>query len=172
VTLSWAAEANGDWYQYGATRTPVAEYRAAWAHVMSRFSAVRNVTWMDTLNRTYDGAGLTSDYVIPGVALYGIDAYYSYPNDTFESVFGETLSQIRAVTNKPILVNETGIGQVNNQVQAIPGLVQGVLDNHLAGLIYFNENQGVASLYHQNWALSPAGVTALRDTLARVNATR
>jgi Glycosyl hydrolase family 26 len=169
VILSWAAEANGNWYQYGATRTPVSEYRAAWAHVMSRFAAVHNVTWMDTINRTYDGAGVTSDYVIPGVELYGIDAYYSYSNDTFESVFGETLSQIRAVTDKPILVNETGIGQDNNQVQAIPGLVQGVLDNHLAGLIYFNENQGT-SQYHQNWALTQAGLTALRDSLAAVNA--
>jgi hypothetical protein len=170
VILSWAAEANGNWYQYGTTRTPVSEYRAAWAHVMSRFRGVHNVTWMDTLNRTYAGAGVTSDYVIPGVGLYGIDAYYSFPDDTFESVFGETLSQIRAVTDKPILVNETGIGQVNNQAAAIPGLVQGVLDNHLAGLIYFNENQGTASLYHQNWALTPAGLTALRDSLARVNA--
>jgi len=169
VILSWAAEANGNWYQYGATRTPASEYRAAWAHVMSRFSGVHNVTWMDTLNRTYDGAGVTSDYVVPGVQMYGIDAYYSYPGDTFESVFGETLSQIRAVTDKPILVNETGIGQVNNQVRAIPGLVQGVLANHLAGLIYFNENQGVASLYHQNWALTPAGLKALRDSLASVN---
>lgn len=171
VILSWAAEANGNWYQYGATRTPVAEYRAAWAHVMSRFRTVHNVTWMDTLNRTYAGAGVTSDYVVPGVGLYGIDAYYSFPDDTFESVFGETLSQIRAVTDKPILVNETGIGQVNNQVAAIPGLVQGVLDNHLAGLIYFDENQGAASLYHQNWALTPAGLAALRDSLAKVNAT-
>ena len=166
VILSWAAEANGNWYQYGATRTPVAEYRAAWAHVMSRFRGDPNVTWMDTLNRTYTGAGPTSEYVIPGVGMYGIDAYYEYSDDTFDSVFGETLSQIRAVTDKPILINETGIGQVNDQVRAIPGLVQGVLDDHLAGFIYFNENQGTSSLYHQNWALTPAGMTALRDSLA------
>jgi mannan endo-1,4-beta-mannosidase len=166
IILSWAAEANGNWYEYGWTQTPVADYQAAWAHVMSRFRGDHNVTWMDTLNRWYTGAGPTSQYVVPGVGLIGIDAYYDYANDTFNSVFGATLSQIRAVTDKPILVNETGIGQVNNQVSAIPGLVQGVIDQHLAGLIYFNENQGTTDPYHENWALTTAGMTALRDSLA------
>jgi mannan endo-1,4-beta-mannosidase len=166
VILSWAAEANGNWYSYGATRTPVSDYRAAWAHVMSRFRADRNVTWMDTLNRVYTGAGRTSDYVIPGVGMYGIDAYYNYPGDTFTSVFGKTLRQIRAVTDKPILINETGIGQVNDQARTIPGLVKGAVDNHLAGLIYFDENQGTRSLYQQNWAMTAGGMKALRDSLA------
>jgi hypothetical protein len=165
VILSWAAEANGNWYEYGATRTPAADYRAAWAHVMSRFHGATNVTWMDTLNRVYDGAGVTSDYVVPGVQMYGIDAYYNNVGDTFDSVFGETLRQIRAVSDKPILVAETGIGQLNDQVSTIPGLVQGVQANHLAGLIYFNENQGTTNPYHQNWALTPAGLRALRDSL-------
>jgi hypothetical protein len=166
VILSWAAEANGNWYSYGATRTPVSEYRAAWAHVMSRFRGDRNVTWMDTLNRVYAGAGRTSDYVIAGVGMYGIDAYYNYPGDTFDSVVGKTLKQIRALTNKPVLINETGIGQVNDQARDIPGLVKGVADNHLAGLVYFNKDQGTSSPYQQNWALTPAGMKALRDSLA------
>jgi hypothetical protein len=40
--------------------------------------------------------------------VYGIDAYYVSAVDTFESVFGETISQIRAVTDKPVMINETG----------------------------------------------------------------
>jgi mannan endo-1,4-beta-mannosidase len=166
VILSWAAEANGDWYQYGAPQTPVADYRAAWAHVMALFRGSGNVTWMDTINRTYDGAAPTSEYVIPGVDLYGIDAYYVSATDTFDSVFDETVRQIRAVTSKPILINETGIGQANNQAAAIAALVQGVRDYHLAALIYFDSNQGTSSPYHQNWALAPAGMKALRDSLA------
>lgn len=166
VILSWASEANGNWYDYGTTRTPVADYRAAWAHVMSRFRSDANVTWMDILNRVYTGAGVTSDYVVPGVQLYGIDAYYDEPGDTFDSVFGETLRQIRAVTDKPVMISETGIGQLNDQASDMPGLIKGVLANHLAGLIYFNDDQGTASQYHENWALTRAGLRALRDSLA------
>jgi hypothetical protein len=35
-------------------------------------------------------------------------------------------------------------------------------------LIYFNVNQGTSSPSHQNWALTPAGMRALRDSLASV----
>jgi hypothetical protein len=166
VILSWAAEANGNWYAYGTTRTPVADYQAAWAHVMSRFRGDANVTWMDILNRVYTGAGVTSDYIVPGVQLYGIDAYYDEPGDTFGSVFGETLEQIRAVTDKPVMISETGIGQLNDQASDIPGLIDGVLANRLAGVIYFDDDQGTTSPYHENWALTPTGLRALRDSLA------
>jgi hypothetical protein len=165
VILSWAAEANGNWYQWGFEHTPVSDYRAAWARVLRVFRSDHNVTWMDTLNRTYAGAGPTSEYVVPGVAMYGIDAYYEYPGDTFASVFGPTLAQIRAVTGKPVLVNETAIGQVGNQAADIPGLVRGVRTSHLAGLIWFDVDQGT-DVYHEDWALTPAGAAALRASLA------
>ena len=164
VIVSWAAEANGNWYAYSEPQTPVAQYRAAWAHVMVVFRGARNITWMDTLNRTYVGAAPTSEYVIPGVDMYGIDAYYSSADDTFDTVILPTIEQIRAVTDKPLLINETGIGQVNDQVRSIPGLIRGALKYRLAGLIYFNENQGTGT-YHQNWALTRDGMAALRSSL-------
>jgi Glycosyl hydrolase family 26 len=166
VILSWAPEANGNWYPWGAPQTPIADYRAAWAHVMGQLSQCHNVTWMDTINRTYPGAAPTSEYVIPGVGMYGIDAYYEYANDTFNSVVGTTLAQIRAVTNKPVMISETGIGPEAGQARSLPGLIQGARANHLAGLIYFDVNQGNTSAIHQNWALTPASMQLLRDNLA------
>jgi len=165
VIMSWAPEANGNWSQWGAPQTPPEQYRAAWQHVMGVFHGVHNVTWMVTINRTYATAAPTSDYIIPGVDMYGIDAYYSFPDDTFQSVFGQTIAQIRAETTKPILISETGIGQAAVQVRNIPGLVAGVRAQHLAGLVYFNENQGTMSSYHQDWALTPAALTVLRAAL-------
>ena len=165
VIVSFAAEANGNWYQYGWTRTPVADYRAAWAHVMRVMHNAANVTWMDTINRDYEGAGPIADYVIPGADLYGIDAYYVSADDTFDTVVLPTLRQIRAVTGKPVMISETGIGQVNSQARSIPGLVRGAREHHLAAVIYFNSDQGIGNPYHQNWALSPAGLSALRDSL-------
>jgi hypothetical protein len=167
VIVSWAPEANGNWNSWGAPQTPAADYRAAWAHVMSRFTGAANVTWMATINRTYASAAPTSDYVIPGVGMYGIDAYFTFPGDTFATVFGETIAQIRAVTGKPIMASETGIGPVAGQVRSIPGLVAGVRAYHLAGMVYLNENQGNASQYHQDWRLSPAAMKALRAALSQ-----
>ena len=166
VVLSFAPEANGNWYQWGYTRTPAAEYQAAWAHVMHVFRADRNVTWMDTLNRTYPGAGPTKDYIVPGASIIGVDAYYEYPHATFSNVFGKTLRQIRAATSKPVMISETGVGQVNGQAQSLPGLVRGARASGVTGLIYFNLDQGSGSVHHQNWALTAAGAAALRTSLA------
>jgi hypothetical protein len=167
VILSWAPEANGNWYQWGAPQTPIAEYRAAWAYVMSQFRQCHNVTWMDTINRTYTGAAPTSEYVIPGVNMYGLDAYYEFSNDTFDSVIGTTLAQIRAVTNKPVMISETGIGPVAGQTRSLPGLIQGARADHIVGLIYFDVNQGNTSPIHQDWALTSVSMQLLRDGLAR-----
>jgi hypothetical protein len=166
VIVSWAPEANGNWNSWGAPQTSVTDYRAAWAHVMSRFTGAPNVTWMATINRTYASAAPTRDYVIPGVDMYGIDAYYTFPGDTFQTVFGQTIAQIKAVTDKPIMASETGIGPVSGQVRSIPDLVAGVRANHLAGLVYLNENQHAASQYHQDWRLSPAALKALHAALS------
>lgn len=165
VIVSFAAEANGNWYQYGWTNTSVADYRAGWAHVMQVMRDAANITWMDTLNRDYEGAGPVADYVIPGVDMYGIDAYYVSADDTFDTVVLPTLSQIRAVTDKPVMISETGIGPVAGQVRSIPALVSGAIEHHLAALIYFNSDQGTESPYHQDWALTPAALSTLRQSL-------
>jgi mannan endo-1,4-beta-mannosidase len=169
VIVSWAAEANGDWYSWGAPHTSITDYRAAWAHVMSRFTGTHHVTWMATINRTYASAAPTSDYVIPGVDMYGVDAYYTFPGDNFQTVFGTTIAQIRAVTDKPIMASETGIGPVAGQVKSIPDLVAGVRANHLAGMVYLNEDQGTGQ-YHQNWRLSPTALKTLRVALSGMKA--
>jgi mannan endo-1,4-beta-mannosidase len=164
VILSWAPEANAN--QWATPQTPIADYRASWAHVMSQFRQCHDVTWMDTINRTYPGAPPTSEYVVPGVGMYGIDAYYEFAGDTFDSVVGTTLAQIRAVTNKPVMISETGIGPEAGQARSLPGLIQAVRANHLAGLIYFDVNQGNTSPTQQNWALTPASTRLLRESLA------
>lgn len=165
VVASFAPEANGDWYSWGYSRTPASVYLAAWAHVMARFAAARNIMWMDTINVTYEGAGPTADYVVPGVSMIGIDGYFEHPGVTFSDLFGLTISQIRAVTDKPIMISETAVGQ-GNQTQGIPELVRGVRASHLAGFIWFNEDLGsVGGVQGQNWTLTPAGAMALRSAL-------
>jgi hypothetical protein len=166
VILSFGPEANGNWYQYGWTHTAPAQYQAAWSHVMSLAAGVRNITWMMTLNISYEGSAPLADYLVPGVGMYGLDGYYGIPEqssgagtgsgDTFDSVFGATLSQLRRLTSKPVMISETGIPQ-GYQAAGIPGLIQGVEDNHLAGVIWLDAN--IDGGY---WAMTPAGFAALR----------
>jgi len=163
VVLSFAPEANGNWYQYGWTRTPPAQYQAAWKHVLAEFASVRNVTWMDTVNINYQGSGPLAEYIVPGVMI-GIDGYYRDGRYSFDSVFGATLAQVRANTKAPVMISETavqGIQGGSEQAAAIPALVQGAKANHLAGLIWFNQDVGPG----QDWPLTSAGATALRAAL-------
>jgi hypothetical protein len=162
VVLSFAPEANGNWYQYGWTRTSPAQYQAAWKHVMAQFSGVSNVTWMDTVNINYQGSGPLADYIVPGVMI-GIDGYYGYPSGhSFKAVFGSTLAQVKALTDAPVMISETAI-LGTSQAADIPDLVRGVRDNHLVGLIWFNQDKGAG----QNWPLTAAGGAALKASLGR-----
>ena len=162
VVLSFAPEANGSWYQYGWTRTPAADYQAAWKHVMAEFTGVRNVTWMDTINVSYEGSAPIADYIVPGVMI-GIDGYYDFHNNnhSFDSVFGWTLAQVRANTKAPVMISETAIQGNDNQAGYIPDLVKQAKANHLAGLIWFNKDLGAI----QHWPLTSSGAAALRAAL-------
>jgi mannan endo-1,4-beta-mannosidase len=163
VVLSFAPEANGSWYQWGWTRTAPSQYQAAWKHVMAQFAGARNVTWMDTVNVSYPGSGPMADYIVPGVMI-GIDGYYGFGNQgmEFNSVFTPTLGQVRAHTKAPVMISETAIQGSRDQAAHIPGLIQGARQNHLAGVIWFNQDRGAG----QHWTLTPAGAAALRQALA------
>src|SRR6266567_1278360 len=52
VTLSFAAEMNGDWYAWGAGHTSPRVFVAAWRHMVDVFRAehARNITWLWTVN--------------------------------------------------------------------------------------------------------------------------
>jgi hypothetical protein len=163
VVLSWAPEANGNWYSYGWTHTPPGEYRAAWKTVLSQFSGTGNVTWMDTLNINYNGSAPISDYIVPGVGMIGIDGYIGAQGETYSSMIQPTINQVRKATSKPVMLSETSVDQAY-QAQVIPSLAQGARNDHLAGLIWFNQNQE-GGQYHQHWQLTPAGAAALRTSL-------
>jgi hypothetical protein len=73
---------------------------------------------------------------------------------------------VRIFTRKPILLSETGVGQIAGQAAKIPDLFAGVRANHLLGLVWFDRAQD-DGLYHQDWRLegNPAGLAAFRKAL-------
>jgi mannan endo-1,4-beta-mannosidase len=170
VIISFAPEMNGNWYSWGWTNSSPASYVAAWRHVVTVFrnEGASNVIWLWTVNRISQYTGPISDYW-PGddyVTWVGYDDYIYLPSETFASVDEPTIEAIRTLTTKPIMLSETAVGQVAGP-GSIPGLVAGVAQYHLLGLVWFDENQS-GDVFHQQWRVedNPAAVAALREAVA------
>jgi len=66
-------------------------------------------------------------------------------------VFGATLRAVRGLTGKPVLLAETAAGQVAGQARIIPGLFAGIRQQHLLGLVWFDQAQD-DGIHHQGLA--------------------
>ncbi|MGD0924147.1 MAG: glycosyl hydrolase [Streptosporangiaceae bacterium] len=167
VIISFAPEADGRWYPWGWHHANPAQWVAAWRHVVEVFrrSGATNVTWLWVVSGDSRATGHVRNWW-PGpryVNWIGVDGYYFRPADTFRTVIGKTVRNIRKFTRKPVLVSEVGVGPRAGQAAKIPGLFAGIRHDHLLGLIYFDVNQHQGP-FHQDWRLDdhPAAVAAFR----------
>lgn len=166
VILSFAAEMNGSWYSWGAGHTKPTVFIGAWRHIVNVFrkAGAYNAAWLWTVNSTNASAAPVQQWW-PGsryVNAVGIDGYYYRPADTFKSVFGTTVTQIRTFTRAPILLSETAVGPAAGSSK-IAGLFAGISQDHLLGLVWFDQAQH-HGIYHQDWRLedSPASLAAFK----------
>jgi mannan endo-1,4-beta-mannosidase len=156
VIVSFGHEMNGTWYSWGAGHASPAAFVAAWRHVVGVFRAAgaANVTWLWAVN-SITGASSALRQWWPGAAWVdwaGVDGYYFQPADTFASVLGSTIADIRGFSAAPLLIAETAVGTTPNRESQIDGLFAGARDERLTGLVWFDEAQH-AGLYHQDWRL-------------------
>jgi mannan endo-1,4-beta-mannosidase len=156
VVIAFAHEMNGNWYPWGYGHQPASAYVAAWRHVVRLFreEGASNVTWMWTVNAINASSPPLRQWW-PGrawVNWVGIDGYYYYSTDTFASVFGLAVAQIRAFTNTPVMIAETAVGTTSDRETQIKGLLAGVLADHMLGFVWFDEAQN-DGIYHQDWRL-------------------
>jgi Glycosyl hydrolase family 26 len=167
VIIGFGHEMNGFWYSWGFRHVRPSTWIAAWRHVVTVFrrQGADNVTWLWTVNIMAPGIPSPRPWW-PGAAYVtwvGIDGYYYNAGDTFESVLGPTINEVRRFTHKPILAAETGI-DFRAAPAAIPGLFHGIRARHLLGLVWFDANAN-----HQ-WRLEghPAAIAAFRRAVARM----
>ena len=156
VILSFGHEMNGTWYPWGDGHTPASTFVAAWRHIVRVFRAAgaANVTWLWTVN-SIEGAASSLSQWWPGAAWVnwtGIDGYYYQATDSFGSVFGSTIADIRTFSSAPVLIAETAVGTTADRENQIDALFAGVRAERLAGVVWFDEAQH-AGLYHQDWRL-------------------
>ena len=171
VILSFGHEMNGTWYSWGDGHTSPATFVAAWRHVVRVFRAAgaANVTWLWAVN-SIQGASSSLSQWWPGAAWVnwtGIDGYYYRATDTFGSVFGSTIADIRTFSSAPLLIAETAVGTTTDRESQIDALFAGVRAERLAGVVWFDEAQH-AGLYHQDWRLEddPAALAAFTAAVA------
>ncbi len=178
VVIGFGHEMNAPWYSWGYRQVSASTFVAAWRHVVTLFrdQGAHNVTWLWTLQADEPGTGTIAAWWPgnPYVTWVGIDGYYYRSSDTFSSVFGKTIAQVRMLTGRPVLLSETAAGPQAGQAAKIADLFKGMRHYGTLGLVWFDIAQD-DGLYHQDWHIedNPAAGTAFRHgaaglTLARL----
>jgi len=157
VIIGFGQEMNAPWYPWGYGHVPAETFVAAWKHLVSLFreQGAQNVTWLWTIQA--DQAGTTGPISTwwPGkqyVSWIGIDGFYYRPSDSFTSVFGGTIGDVRQFTNLPVLLSEAAVGPNADQVAAITNLFHGMTQYRTLGLVWFDVDQSQGT-YHQDWRI-------------------
>jgi Glycosyl hydrolase family 26 len=167
VVIGFGPEMNANWTPWGYGHVAPSLFVKAWQHVVTVFSeqGARNVTWLWTVQADQPGTGPIRDWW-PGssyVNWVGIDGFYYRPADTFNTVFGPTIDQVRTFTTKAVLLAETAVGPQAGQFSKILNLFSGMAAYKTLGLVWFDIDQTRdAGIYHQDWQIlsnSPAATS-------------
>jgi mannan endo-1,4-beta-mannosidase len=163
VVIGFGQEMNAPWYSWGYGQVPAATFRLAWQHLVTVFreQGADNVTWLWTIQADGPGTGPIASWW-PGaqfVTWVGIDGFYYKPSDTFSSVFGQTISQVRGLTTQPILLAETAVGPQAGQFSKIHDLFRGMAASRTLGLVWFDIAQS-GGIFHQDWRIEDNPIVA------------
>jgi mannan endo-1,4-beta-mannosidase len=145
VVIALAPAMNADWSTWGYRHVPAATFVAAYRHVVSLFRhrGADNVAWLWTIQAGGPGTSPPASWW-PGsnyVTWIGIDGFYYRRSDTFGTIFGPTIGQVRELTNRPILITQTAVSPHAGQPAKIHNLFSGIEAYGLLGLVWFNQDQ-------------------------------
>ena len=166
VVIGFGREMNVPWHPWGYSHTPASTFVAAWQHIVTVFRSqgADNVAWLWTVEADRPGTGPIMSWW-PGaqyVTWVGIDGLYTRPSDTFTSVFGPTIEQVRDFTDKPVLLSDTAVARNASQYAAIANLFSGMARHRLLGLVWDDTGR---------WRLegNPVAEAAVRVGVAGLN---
>ncbi len=146
VSISFAHEMNGYWYDWGTKNSKPATFVRAWRHVHDIFKeeGATRVVWLWAPNVIYPMPKVKLKPYYPGDAYVdwvGVIGYYrnNQKTSTFKWIFKPTIDQIKKFTKKPILLAETGVQTGPGRNAEITDLVTTVAKRKdIIGLIWFN----------------------------------
>jgi hypothetical protein len=178
VYLRFAHEMNGGWYPWAesANGNQPGQYKAAWRHVHDLFAPITGtqVHWIwspNTVNSLPSSAPSLAE-LFPGdayVDYVGFTAYEhhsSRPEDTFD----RTLGELKALSDKPVLLAETGVTGPGKQewLRRLGRYVES--KPQIVGFVYFDtsaSSTGATGNYNID---APADAGALAESLKTIGA--
>lgn len=174
VLLRFDHEMNGNWYGWapGVNANTPASFVAAWRHVHDLFASAgaSNVGFVWSPNVDYPGATPMAE-LYPGdayVSKVALDGYNWGPLDghtwqTPAQVFGASVSQIRAITARPLMIAEVASTEVGGDKAAWIGQFFSYLRSTpvISGFIWFDADK------ETDWRIdsSPSSLAAFRAGL-------
>jgi len=145
VAISFGHEMNGNWYPWGTTGTTAAQFVAAWRLIHRLFAAAgaSNVVWVWNPNVISAEPQLQLSAYYPGNAYVdwvGITGYFTNAGpETFGSLYGATMQEIRGFTDKPFIIAETSVQTGAGAAAAAQSLVSGVRQqSDVLGFVWFD----------------------------------
>jgi Glycosyl hydrolase family 26 len=162
VILSFAPEANGNWYEWGYGHVSAALYKRAWRHIHEVFAdhGARRLTWLWQVNVAYPSSEpLRALWPGPAyVSEVGIDGPLR-SGQAFSAVFGSTIRLLRAITHRPVAISEISVHRGPSRVRQINELFAAMCRDRLAGFVWFDIRQ--TSINYQLEG-DPAALAAFR----------
>jgi mannan endo-1,4-beta-mannosidase len=152
VLVTFAHEMNGGWYPWGyggSEQTTPAQWIAAWDHVVTVINAQASglVTWIWAPNVEIGATSVAQYWPGAGyVGEVGLDGYLASDDDTYQSEFGQTVTDVRAITGLPIWITETGVNQDDSTGDRLVALATDVKQAGLTGILYFDEGSAVLTV--------------------------
>jgi hypothetical protein len=145
VAISFGHEMNGNWYPWGTDQTSASAFVAAWRHIHNLFiqAGASNVIWVWNPNVINPVPQVQLQPYWPGAAYVdwvGITGYFPTSGpETFATLYGPTLAEIRQFTTKPVIIAETSVETGPSDIQAVHSLVVGVRRRpNVLGFIWFD----------------------------------
>jgi len=172
VIMSFAPEANGNWYSWAYPHVAPLAFVSAWRHVVTVFrrAGADRVRWAWIMNVNFAGSE-NLHLLWPGrafVDILGIDGYFLQPS-SFAAIFGPTIVSMRSISSAPLLITETAAAPVADKLQALRDLISGVREYGVAGFVWFDVHQQ-GSITRQDWRLEdvPAALALFGEAVQHI----
>lgn len=148
------------WSQGDSEHTTPAQWIKAWDTVQADINnngASQNAWWMWAPNAYTGGSTVPFKPWWPGaqhVNMVGVDGYpqTQYGLDTFQEVFGQSFTQMKALTKLKIFISETDLAPETGTggTQTVTAFLKAALQDGATGILQFQD--GSAALSSKQWS--------------------
>ncbi|MFG2936614.1 glycoside hydrolase family 26 protein [Streptomyces sp. NPDC048282] len=179
VVIRFAHEMNGTWFPWSEHRNGnhQGDYVRAWRHVHDLFekAGADNVIWLWSPNVVRDAPTASLRALYPGDAYVDLLGMTGYQDEetTAGAVFDATLARLRGLSDRPVVIAETGAGPGRKKAAWIAAFFRWFVSHpEVIGFVWFERSRADGG--HQDWRFTqtPGTTRAFAGGLATVRLAR